>query len=187
MTDTRHSAPSPTYTVTLPPLSSSVLIAPAFDDGRTQLLLCLHGLLPISFRGTAYNIPIAVWLTLDYPRRPPLVYVVPTNDMLVRAGPHVDPSGLCSIEYMRFWERKPEVCFLAAACVYLCAGRRSRLTSRRTPTTVLQRASRLCQAGRPSSGSRPARWASPSPPAATTTSATSASAPAGTGRTAKLA
>ncbi|KAJ7273674.1 Vps23 core domain-containing protein [Mycena haematopus] len=58
-----------------------------YDDGRTQLLLCVHGLLPIAFRQQSYNIPIAVWLTRDYPRDPPLPYVVPTADMLVKPAP----------------------------------------------------------------------------------------------------
>lgn len=86
----------------------------AFDDGRTQLLLCVHGLLPIVFRGASYNIPIAVWIQREYPRHPPIAYVVPTTDMLVKPGKHVDVSGLCNLEYSQQWQRKPEVSFLLA-------------------------------------------------------------------------
>ncbi|KAJ6596854.1 UEV domain-containing protein [Mycena vulgaris] len=85
-----------------------------YDDGRTQLLLCVHGLLPISFRAAAYNIPIAIWLTRDYPREPPLPYVVPTADMLVKPGPHLDVSGRSTIDYVQQWARKSEGCSLAA-------------------------------------------------------------------------
>ncbi|OJA21592.1 hypothetical protein AZE42_01678 [Rhizopogon vesiculosus] len=85
-----------------------------YDDGRTQLLLCLHGVLPISFRAASYNIPIAVWLTKEYPRQPPIVYVVPTQDMLVRPSKHLDVSGRCSIEYIQHWEKKSEACNLSA-------------------------------------------------------------------------
>ncbi|KAJ7685150.1 UEV domain-containing protein [Mycena polygramma] len=85
-----------------------------YDDGRTQLLLCVHGLLPISFRAASYNIPIAVWLTRDYPREPPLPYVVPTTDMLVKPGPHLDVSGRSSIDYVAQWARKSEGCSLSA-------------------------------------------------------------------------
>ncbi|KAG1905691.1 UEV-domain-containing protein [Suillus fuscotomentosus] len=85
-----------------------------YDDGRTQLLLCLHGVLPISFRGASYNIPIAVWVTKEYPRQPPIVYVVPTQDMLVRPSKHVDVSGQCKIEYIQHWEKKSEACNLSA-------------------------------------------------------------------------
>ncbi|KAI9566462.1 UEV-domain-containing protein [Boletus coccyginus] len=85
-----------------------------YDDGRAQLLLCLHGLLPITFRGSPYNIPIAVWLTKHYPRHPPIPYVVPTPDLLVRPSTHVDLSGRCTIKYIHDWARKHEPCNLAA-------------------------------------------------------------------------
>ncbi|KAI0807101.1 UEV domain-containing protein [Fomes fomentarius] len=85
-----------------------------YDDGRTQLLLCLHGLLPMTFRGASYHIPIAVWLPRQYPRFPPIPYVVPTADMLIRAGPEMDVSGRCFVQYIRNWERKSEGCSLAA-------------------------------------------------------------------------
>ncbi|KAK0210715.1 UEV domain-containing protein [Desarmillaria ectypa] len=84
-----------------------------YDDGRTQLLLCLHGLIPISYRGASYNIPVAIWLTREYPVQPPIVYVVPTNDMLVKAGKYIDVSGRCNIEYMQNWSRKSEGCSLS--------------------------------------------------------------------------
>ncbi|KAG8820153.1 hypothetical protein FRC19_009097 [Serendipita sp. 401] len=83
-----------------------------YDDGRTELLLCVHGLLPISFRGASYNIPISVWLPQEYPKAVPIVYVVPTSDMLVRASKSVDPSGRCNFPYMENWERKSETCNL---------------------------------------------------------------------------
>lgn len=99
----------------------------AYDDGRTQLLLCVHGLLPISFRNASYNIPIAVWLTRDYPRQPPIAYVVPTADMLVKAGKHIDVSGKCEIEFMQNWARKSEVGGVALLSVCVI----DRLPSRR--------------------------------------------------------
>ncbi|KAH7916050.1 UEV domain-containing protein [Hygrophoropsis aurantiaca] len=85
-----------------------------YDDGRTQLLLCVHGLLPISFRGASYNIPVAVWVTREYPKHPPIVYVVPTQDMLVRPSKYVEVSGKCNLEYLQNWERKSEACNLSA-------------------------------------------------------------------------
>ncbi|KII88560.1 hypothetical protein PLICRDRAFT_698920 [Plicaturopsis crispa FD-325 SS-3] len=85
-----------------------------YDDGRTQLLLCVHGLLPITYRRASYNIPIAIWITREYPRQPPIAYVVPTNDMLVKAGKYVEVSGRCVVEYIQHWERKSESCHIAA-------------------------------------------------------------------------
>ncbi|KAF8628460.1 hypothetical protein AX15_003972 [Amanita polypyramis BW_CC] len=83
-----------------------------YDDGRTQLLLCVHGVLPITFRRASYNIPIALWIPQTYPKLPPIIYVVPNNDMLVKPGTYVDVSGRCSPEYIRNWERKSEGCNL---------------------------------------------------------------------------
>ena len=94
---------------TLMSLQSIANTCIAFDDGRTQLLLCVHGLLPISFRNTSYNIPVAVWITRDYPKQPPITFVVPTNDMLVKPGKYLDVSGRCNIDYLQHWERKDEV------------------------------------------------------------------------------
>jgi ESCRT-I complex subunit TSG101 len=69
----------------------------------------VHGLLPIAYRRASYNIPIAVWLTHEYPTQPPLVYVVPTSDMLVKAGKFVDVSGQCQPTYIDTWRKKSEV------------------------------------------------------------------------------
>jgi ESCRT-I complex subunit TSG101 len=80
-----------------------------FNDGRTQLLLCLHGLVPITFKSAQYNIPIAIWCPTDYPRTPPMAYVVPTVDMLVRPSPLVELDGSLTLPYLDDWRQKPEV------------------------------------------------------------------------------
>jgi ESCRT-I complex subunit TSG101 len=98
------------------PLTASII---AYDDGRTQLLLCVHGLLPIDYRQASYHIPIAVWITRQYPREAPLSFVVPTSDMLVKPSKHISVSGLCRIEYVLNWEKKYEVgvCHIAVALI----------------------------------------------------------------------
>jgi ESCRT-I complex subunit TSG101 len=70
----------------------------------------VHGLLPITYRQASYHIPIAIWVTRQYPREPPLAFVVPTSEMLVRPGKYIDVSGLCKIDYIVNWEKKYEVC-----------------------------------------------------------------------------
>ncbi|KAJ2916041.1 hypothetical protein MD484_g4373, partial [Candolleomyces efflorescens] len=122
-----------------------------FDDGRTQLLLCVHGLLPIVYRTVSYNIPVNVWLTRDYPRQPPIAYVVPTNDMLVRPGRLIDPSGRCSHDYLQHWERKDEVrvCSAPRSPVsdshFPPQGLQSRRSVRDPPGSLLQGATCLCE------------------------------------------
>ncbi|RUS14556.1 UEV domain-containing protein [Endogone sp. FLAS-F59071] len=60
-----------------------------YDNGHTQLLLCLYGTIPITYRSAPYNIPVAFWVPTDYPHFPPIPYVKPTSNMLVRPGKHI--------------------------------------------------------------------------------------------------
>ncbi|OCF55393.1 ESCRT-I complex subunit TSG101 [Kwoniella mangroviensis CBS 10435] len=76
-----------------------------FDSGQTALLLLLHGTLPINYRGATYHIPIHAWVPHDYPRSPPLLFVVPTKEMGVRKSKEVDPSGRIREEVVHEWWR----------------------------------------------------------------------------------
>ncbi|KAI7901445.1 UEV domain-containing protein [Cokeromyces recurvatus] len=73
------------------------------NDGNTQLLLCLHGTVPITYRSVPYNIPVAFWIPKEYPKVPPIPYVKPTANMFIREGRHVDKSGLCYHHYRSSW------------------------------------------------------------------------------------
>ncbi|GMK58814.1 hypothetical protein CspeluHIS016_0602560 [Cutaneotrichosporon spelunceum] len=74
-----------------------------FDSGQTALLLLLHGTLPINYRGATYQIPINVWVPHEYPRRPPMAFVVPTAEMGVRKSREVDPGGRVREEVVEHW------------------------------------------------------------------------------------
>ncbi|KAH9180776.1 UEV-domain-containing protein [Lactarius sanguifluus] len=125
-----------------------------YDDGRTQLLLCVHGLLPITYRQASYHIPIAIWVTRQYPREPPLAFVVPTSEMLVRPGKYIDVSGLCKIDYISNWEKKYEGCDLPSLVQAL-----QHYFSHEPPVY-----SKPKQQSGPSSGSRPSQVSRPAPP-----------------------
>ncbi|KAK6450996.1 hypothetical protein FP744_10007247 [Trichoderma asperellum] len=64
-----------------------------FPNGASSLLIHLTGTIPTLFRGTTYRFPISIWVPHAYPREAPLVYVTPTETMMVRPGQHVDPQG----------------------------------------------------------------------------------------------
>jgi ESCRT-I complex subunit TSG101 len=81
----------------------------AFENGVSALLLHLSGTLLVTFRGTVYRFPIAVWVPTRYPREPPLVYVTPTPDMLVRPGQHVSGDGRIYHHYLARWMEAYEV------------------------------------------------------------------------------
>ncbi len=51
-----------------------------------------------------YNIPVRLWLPEGYPRAPPLAYVVPTPEMIIKPQhSFVDPSGRVHSSYVRNW------------------------------------------------------------------------------------
>jgi ESCRT-I complex subunit TSG101 len=55
-------------------------------------------------QGVKYNIPVAIWLPEGYPRGPPMMYVVPTPDMIIKPRhSFVDASGVVLSPYVRNW------------------------------------------------------------------------------------
>ncbi|KAK4168409.1 ESCRT-I component [Cladorrhinum sp. PSN259] len=88
-----------------------------FPNGSSALLLHLTGTIPVLFRGTTYRFPISLWVPHAYPREPPLVYVTPTETMVVRPGQHVDPQGQVYHPYLvgwaTFWDKSSILDFIA--------------------------------------------------------------------------
>ncbi|KAK1238380.1 hypothetical protein MKX07_006526 [Trichoderma sp. CBMAI-0711] len=75
----------------------------AFPNGASALLLHLKGTIPVLFRGATYRFPVSIWVPHAYPREAPLVYVTPTDTMMVRPGQHVDPQGQVYHPYLAGW------------------------------------------------------------------------------------
>lgn len=75
----------------------------AYETGFSALILVLTGTLPVSFRGTIYKFPVALWIPNTYPRDPPMVYVTPAQDMAVRIGQHVTLEGRVYHHYLAHW------------------------------------------------------------------------------------
>ncbi|KAI7889166.1 UEV domain-containing protein [Mucor mucedo] len=87
------------------------------NDGHTQLLLCLHGTIPITYRSIPYNIPVAFWIPKEYPKSSPIPYVKPTANMLIREGRHVDISGMCYHHYRSSWPNDQNHTFLELVAI----------------------------------------------------------------------
>lgn len=81
----------------------------AYDDGRVELLLSLTGVLPVPIGANTYHCPVAIWLPLDFPSRPPIVYVLASETLQIRKGKHVDANGKVEAPYLENWGRKSEV------------------------------------------------------------------------------
>jgi len=74
--------------------------APTFP----QPLFNLTGTIPVIIQANRYNIPIRMWIPLEYPYRPPMVYVTPTSGMSISPNhPNVNPSGVVSLPYLQTW------------------------------------------------------------------------------------
>ncbi|KAK9055900.1 hypothetical protein SSX86_026987 [Deinandra increscens subsp. villosa] len=74
------------------------------NDGRSVNLLQSDGTVPMLYQNVTYNIPVVIWLMESYPRHPPIVFVNPTRDMIIkRQHAFVNPSGLVSIPYLQNW------------------------------------------------------------------------------------
>lgn len=74
-----------------------------FRSGNSRYLLCLDGTIPVTYKGATYNIPIVIWLLDNHPFSSPMVFVKPTQDMLIKASRHVDQNGKVYLPYLHEW------------------------------------------------------------------------------------
>ncbi|CBX98563.1 hypothetical protein LEMA_P078020.1 [Plenodomus lingam JN3] len=82
---------------------SLTYVQPAYENGASALLLLLSGTLPVTFRGATYGFPMAIWVPYGYPREAPMVYMTPSQDMVVRPGQHVGGDGRVYHPYLAQW------------------------------------------------------------------------------------
>ena len=75
-----------------------------FPNGVKQELVALTGTIPVNYKGNTYNIPVAIYIPNDYPYSPPICYVKPTADMMIKQGRHVDASGKVYLPYLSDWK-----------------------------------------------------------------------------------
>ncbi|CAG8785256.1 7448_t:CDS:2, partial [Acaulospora morrowiae] len=74
-----------------------------YDDGKCKTLIYLHGTIQITYRATPYNIPVNFWIPTEYPKAPPLAFVAPTPNMIIKRSNYVDVSGRCYHPYLQNW------------------------------------------------------------------------------------
>lgn len=83
-------------------------------------------------QGVKYNIPVLVWFPERFPSVPPLVYVTPTANMVIKPQHrHVNPSGLVSTPCLLQWAPGSEA-LLAIAEMAMLFGTDPPLYSRPT-------------------------------------------------------
>ena len=66
--------------------------------------------------GNVYNIPVCLWLLDTYPYNPPICFVKPTSDMMIKTGKHIDANGKIYLPYLHEWKhvsvRSSELLFM---------------------------------------------------------------------------
>eukprot|EP00658_Telonema_sp_P-2_P037389 TRINITY_DN2689_c0_g1_i2.p1 TRINITY_DN2689_c0_g1~~TRINITY_DN2689_c0_g1_i2.p1 ORF type:complete len:179 (-),score=39.24 TRINITY_DN2689_c0_g1_i2:142-678(-) len=76
------------------------------NDGMGQRIVMLSGTVPITYHAATYNIPIKMFVVNGYPRAPPVVYVDPTADMVIKPGhKHVGTDGMCYLPMLSVWHQ----------------------------------------------------------------------------------
>lgn len=104
---TQHPFPARIYTDTFQLLSAIQSLQPKTDvfiqDDIALNLVCLAGTLPIVYKSNPYNIPVKIWLPTNYPNDPPIVFVTPTSDMLVKTSNHVGLDGRIYHPFLAYW------------------------------------------------------------------------------------
>ncbi|KAG5445734.1 Tumor susceptibility protein 101 [Clonorchis sinensis] len=75
-----------------------------FNDGTSKALFCLNGTIPVLYKSSTYNIPVAIFLYDNHPHKAPIVYVRPTPTMQIKANNFVDTNGLVCLPYISEWK-----------------------------------------------------------------------------------
>lgn len=87
------------------------------NDGTSSHALLLSGTIPMTYRGSQYNVPIDLYITPKYPLLPPVVYVRPVNTMIIKEGhQHVGSDGMVYMPYFSQWN---QYCNLVDACTHM--------------------------------------------------------------------
>ncbi|KAK9314521.1 UEV domain-containing protein [Lipomyces starkeyi] len=91
-----------------------------YENGKSELLLNLHGTVPTTFRSAVYNIPVSIWISHEYPYVAPFAFVTPTAAMSLRPGNHVDTNGRVYHPYISYWNGTDAQTNILGLCAVLC-------------------------------------------------------------------
>lgn len=72
--------------------------------GRTVTLFYLYGVVPITYQGATYNIPVTIYFDPPYPKQPPRCFVTPTAGMALKQNHQsVDSGGMVYSPFLSAW------------------------------------------------------------------------------------
>ena len=73
-------------------------------------MIKMTGTIPITYAQRTYNIPVTLWISERYPQQPPIAYVTPTQDMIIKDNhASVDASGYVHTPSFARWHQESEL------------------------------------------------------------------------------
>lgn len=76
------------------------------NDGSETPSLLITGTICLYYRGVTYNTPIDMYLPPNYPNQPPIIYVRPASNMVIKEGHnHVGNDGMVYMPYLHSWTK----------------------------------------------------------------------------------
>lgn len=75
-----------------------------FSDSSQRDLVKLIGNIPVNYEGRTYNFPVQLWLLDSFPFTPPICFLRPTSNMVIREGKHVDAKGRIHLPGLHNWD-----------------------------------------------------------------------------------
>jgi len=77
--------------------------------------LKISGTIPINYKYSHYNIPIAFYLDYSFPSVAPNAFIVPTPTMVLAHGhKHVDQTGRIHLQYLHDWDHSSSLAIMIA-------------------------------------------------------------------------
>ncbi|XP_072161102.1 tumor susceptibility gene 101 protein isoform X2 [Bemisia tabaci] len=74
-----------------------------FDNGMQKSLVSMIGTIPVYILDVCYHFPICIWLMDTHPKHAPIVYVKPTENMVIKPSMYVDFNGKVYLPYLHEW------------------------------------------------------------------------------------
>lgn len=75
----------------------------ALSNGVRKEFVNLQGVIPVTYNGNVYNIPVCIWLMDTHPVNAPMCFVKPTPDMQIKISMYVDHNGKIYLPYLHEW------------------------------------------------------------------------------------
>jgi ESCRT-I complex subunit TSG101 len=83
--------------------SLQVQLSDGILHNQSTVILCLNGTIPVTYKGSIYNIPVRIIYPDTYPSIAPIARVIPTPNMFVKPSMYVDEDGTVKLNILNTW------------------------------------------------------------------------------------